>query len=126
MGVGFRVEGLNAPDVLGKLPAGVPHRPRLPAVVPEAICSRSNPFLCLFLSAWATDILFPREAHAIETHLTLTGCAKVGAQVYEQLAHQFKCMQEPEWCPTLLYELWSKLLTGGYIEDYIGGYYRGY
>ena len=26
----------------------------------------------------------------------------------------------------LAYELWSKLLKGGYIGDYIGYYYRGY
>ena len=25
-----------------------------------------------------------------------------------------------------LYELWSKLLKGGYIGDYIGDYYNGY
>ena len=25
-----------------------------------------------------------------------------------------------------LYELYSKLLKGGYIGDYIGDYYRGY
>ena len=25
-----------------------------------------------------------------------------------------------------IYELWSKLLKGGYIGDYIGDYYRGY